>query len=55
MGNRRSPHAVSTNFSGLLEDLKTHEQHNGKAMLGCMGNEGPTQTADLKADNAGHC
>ena len=28
---------------------------NGKAMLGCRENEGPTQIADLKVDNAGHC
>ena len=28
---------------------------NGKAMLDCRENEGPTQIADLKVDNAGHC
>jgi hypothetical protein len=26
-----------------------------QGVLGCRENEGPTQTADLKADNAGHC
>jgi hypothetical protein len=44
----------------ISQTTKWRLKFNGKAMLGCRENEGPTQIGDhnadnAKADNVGHC